>query len=155
MKQTLNRVILKGRLNKPICAIITSLVLVLGTFALVLPYQEAEASHDRLVTRIEMQRNMVTVVSPTPTEITDCETLNCGHIHHDSLTKRDYNRFLRWCGTDEVPVVVPKFASSDFVECDGKGPWRIVITTTYQTSMSAAPNDHGNFVGATVHAHAP
>jgi len=35
---------MKGRLNKPICAIITSLVLVLGTFAVVLPYQEAEAA---------------------------------------------------------------------------------------------------------------
>ncbi len=34
---------MKGRLNKKICAIMTSLVLVLGTFALVLPYQEAEA----------------------------------------------------------------------------------------------------------------
>jgi len=35
---------MKGRLNKPIFVIMTSLVLVLGTFALVLPYQEAFAT---------------------------------------------------------------------------------------------------------------
>ena len=39
---------MKGHFNKPICAIMTSLVLILGTFALVLPYQEAEAKPIKL-----------------------------------------------------------------------------------------------------------
>jgi len=33
-----------GRIKKPILIIMTSLILILGTFALVLPYQEAEAA---------------------------------------------------------------------------------------------------------------
>jgi len=34
---------MKGQFNKPICAIITSLVLILGTFAIAFPAQEANA----------------------------------------------------------------------------------------------------------------
>jgi len=145
---------MKAQFIKPIWIITASLALVLvfGTLAIAFPLQEAEADHDRVETIIHAQKKMVTV---TPYfESTICSTEFC-HVHHDTLNKRDYKRFLRWCGGDEKVVEIGIGIAISSAVCDGKGPWRIFIQAAHETSGSATNNPHGFSVKVTVHAHAP
>ena len=145
---------MKRVLKKPIYAIITSLVLILGTFALILPYQEAKADHEIVVTSIVVEKKMVFVTGYS--EIQNCEsTTFCGVLDYDTLNKRDYNRFLRWCDSDMVSLRIPDGDHNVSVECDGPGPWRIVVSAGLFTNNAANFNNHGMDVLITVHPLAP
>jgi len=119
---------MKGKFNKPICAIMTSLVLILGTFTLVLPYQKAEADHFQFVVFIIITKNGQPFVS-YPAGPFPCTGVDCGEVEVD-LNNRDKGRFNRWCASNPQPVVITSPAFSDNVECVGKGPWKLIVLAT-------------------------
>ncbi len=122
-----------GRINKPICAIITSLVLILGTFAIVLPYQEAEADHVKVFVAITLTKNDAGHIFYGPIQVF------CGVVCEAdlNLNNRDDKRFSRWCPSDPQNVVVTAGNTLQNFKCNGKGPWDIVITVTLRDTGGA------------------
>ena len=133
---------MKGHFNKPICAIMTSLVLILGTFALVLPYQEAEANHDRI-------RVQITIITPGPGNIiylqtfpTACDPSCSVNLN---LNNRDEGRFDRFCGPTE-PVTVVAGQIAEQVDCFGPGPWKIIVSVSLQDEGGLEPHNDNDIV---------
>ena len=142
---------MKGRLNKPICAIMTSFVLILGTFAIAFPAQDAEATHVKVKAFIQLWRGS-TMIDEWETIVT-CDTLACGIVDVDIPTKRDEGRFLRWCGTDTKVMSIPDTASSVVTNCNpnGNGPWQIRVGSALLNNDETTNfNDHGSNVVTSV-----
>ena len=115
---------MKGHFNKPICAIMTSLILILGSFAVVFPFQEAEADHKNVSVTIALMKNGGVHTSYGPFYFP------CG-VECDvsiDLPTRDKLRFDRWCDSNPLPLVVPA-NSQQLIKtiCESKGPWDIRI----------------------------
>ena len=136
--ETVNRVIMKGHFNKPICAIITSLVLILGTFAVVLPYQEAEAEHMKVKVQIWLNKNGQLHTTLGLFSI-PC-TPDCG-IDID-LSNRDKKRFDRWCDSNPLPIMVPADTLFKNITCEGKGPWDIKMRVTLTADNPSEGKTH-------------
>jgi hypothetical protein len=43
-----------------------------------------------------------------------------------TLNTRDYNRFVRWCGSTGVVVIIPAGDVENYTKCQGPGAWAIV-----------------------------
>jgi hypothetical protein len=131
---------MKGHFNKPLSAILTSLVMIFGIFSLVLPYQEAEAAHNEIVV-------IIAIITPGPGTIiysqvfpTDCDPSCSVNLN---LNNRDEKRFDRWCGpTKDAFIPAGQFASGN--PCAGPGPWSIAVNVgLLKDGDSQAHNDNG------------
>jgi len=140
---------MKGQFIKPICAIMTSLVMILGTFALVLPYQEAEANHDQLRLQVLIIRGgLPPLISYV--EIIETGDTSYGTVEID-LNTRDLKRILRWCGTDTFPLTINQGGLFDSTFCSAPGPWSAIIQINSQTDADANINhNHAGGVTATI-----
>ena len=151
---------MKGQFNKPIWAIMTSAIMLLGTFTLVMPYQEADASHERLSLQVSIVRDGTTVAFYKEIDFRGDEpdVTKYGTTLID-LNNRDLGRVLRWCGDaliggDLMPLSIGVGNSSHQVECDGPGPdgkWKAVFTITSLLDAGGSQiNDHGTTIDAQI-----
>jgi len=117
---------MKGQFNKPICAIMTSLVLVLGTFALVFPPQDVMA-HNNACGKIEILKNDEVVV--TYEKCRGCTGNNCSM--GIDISKRHEALFKRACGDSFTDHLIPMQTLQIIVDCDIlHGPWDVRTTGT-------------------------
>ena len=113
---------------------LTSAIMLLGTFAMSMPYQEAAADHAKAEYTVFILKNGErTDISYGPNQ-TSCAgrdgDLTCNVVIN--LNNRDENRFNRICGSDTVQVVipggVPDADAFDSSFCNPEhGPWGIEV----------------------------
>ena len=129
-----------GRKNKTIWAITISSIMFLGTFAIAMPYQQANADHDRIRTLIEFYRGETRAelyifdVDASCGE--DCDVMA-------NMNNRDHNRFNRWCPSNPMVLTIDA-DGEDTASCLGKGPWEVRFTVnTINAQNQNVANSHG------------
>jgi len=135
----MNRAILKGRLNKPICAIMTSLILVFSFFSLALPYQEADADGSAFV--------LITIFKKGVFQAGFANTGSCvGNICNVVIdTSNRYEAlFKRDCGSPLAVAIPATSTSQEIVDCaNARGPWHVEVSAQLNAS-------HGSIVTVNV-----
>lgn len=51
-----------------------------------------------------------------------------------AIGKRDYARFVKWCGSDNREIMVPVGAFGNYVECQAPKPWRLTANVAMRNS---------------------
>ena len=131
-----------GRIKKPICVIMASLVLILGTFAIALPYQEADAGVvvDKIQVQVIVWRGDTLVASYIVDISPSCGNTCAANL---DLKNRDSHRFDRWCPSNPTDVVIDEDGFESII-CDGKGPWFIEVKAR---TLSSANQNVPNLIG--------
>ena len=44
-----------------------------------------------------------------------------------TLNQRDYNRFVRWCGSTFKVIIIPAGSTAEYTECLGPSSWAIIV----------------------------
>jgi len=106
----------------------TSLVLILGTFALVLPYQEAAADHSLAQARIEVTKN----ASPSGHPLFISGIVLCSStgpcILEIDIPKRYEALFKRDCGSTSFTVFIAAGTTGISTFCpNANGPWGVNV----------------------------
>jgi len=120
--------------------------MIFGTFAIVLPYQEAEAGHTQVVVAILIFKD------GNFFKAYGAPNFPCGEECDASLdlNKRDEKRFERWCGSNPFSIVVPADTTQLETTCEGEGPWEMIVRV--QVLHSHTLVNHSNPI--TVHVEA-
>ena len=113
-------------MTRAIYVIMTSAIILLGTFAMTLPYQEATAFHGGVWVNVVVFKSGTGFANYEVNQV--CEGPVCNVTVE--LPNRDENRFNRFCGSDTQAVVIPGGTDGNEQEvCRGNGPWAIGVLT--------------------------
>jgi hypothetical protein len=110
----------------------------------------ASASHVTATATVEVMRGEVLVAAYNifdPDEDSD----EAAFQTNIGIPKRDYNRFVRWCGSTSLLVVVAAGASVGSDTCLGPSEWYIRVSVTILDAAGGTPATHGTPVAVTVH----
>jgi hypothetical protein len=66
-----------------------------------------------------------------------------------AIGKRDYGRFLKWCGSDNREIVVAAGSFGNYTECAAPKPWRLTVNVAMR-SANQALTTHAQPVNITV-----
>jgi len=66
-----------------------------------------------------------------------------------AIGKRDYGRFLKWCGSDNREIVVGVGAFGNYVECAAPKPWRLTADVAMRNARDVLTT-HAQPVSITV-----
>ena len=136
----------KGLLIIKTCLLLATVV---GLSLTSVPF--SSGSHSTAVAFVEVDHKGLPVASYETTS-TCVATSGC-HYHVTITSRRDYNRFLRWCGSDTVTVT----DGSDFpfagVFCIGPGTWFLLAIVVFCDATCTTTVVHGSTVTADIHAH--
>jgi hypothetical protein len=135
-------------MNRAIYAIMTATTLLLGTIAMAMPYQEAEASHTHIQVIASMMKNGIGTGDAYNAFVT-CSSDTCD-VDVDIPMNRDEKRFDKWCGDTKV-VIVPGGTGYIDVQCFGNGPWSINLNVR-TTDSGKVITSHGTDVTVNVSA---
>ncbi len=112
-----------GRIKKPIYVIMTCLVLILGTFAIALPYQEVEANDVVCDVTITFKKKGAIIGVPFQVILNNCA--NNSILTFDIPTRFD-KLFERCVSSDDFPIFIT-FVGGHFTQYNCKGPFTIEI----------------------------
>jgi hypothetical protein len=83
----------------------------------------AYADHAYVFGGVNFFRGSGPVVSEYGSQFTSCSGTSCTATV--ALGKRDYGRFVRWCGAASRDVTVSPGSFGSYVECKGPSPWSL------------------------------
>jgi hypothetical protein len=111
----------------------------------------ANANHSAAVGVVNLLRGGINKQGWGPGYDSSCGTSCSLNIF---MLRRDYNQFVRWCGSDAVQVTVPANQTSGYTDCAGGGQWylRSSVTLLDNSTTSQTPTSHDSPVVVTVHA---
>ena len=110
-------------IKKPICVIMTSLVLILGTFAIALPYQEAEANDVVCDVTITLKKKGAITGVPFQVILNNCA--NNSILTFNNPTRFD-KLFERCVSSGDFPIFITS-GGGHFSQYNCKGPFTIEI----------------------------